>query len=87
MPPSNGRTSEGSAWAGRYLRPHEGRSSRVRWSAENDKIGFEHVTPLTAEAVTALKAACKASASIGDAWVFESPVEAGQPASRFLLPE
>jgi integrase len=59
----------------------------VRWRAENDKIGFEHVTPLTTEAVTALKAARKASPSIGDAWVFPSPEDAAQPASRFLVRE
>jgi len=57
----------------------------VRWRAENDKIGFEHVTPLTAEAVTALKAARKASASIGDAWVFPSPEDAAEPVSRHLV--
>ncbi|MGE3617165.1 MAG: tyrosine-type recombinase/integrase [Gemmatimonadales bacterium] len=57
----------------------------VRWRAENDKIGFEHVTPLTADAVTALKAARKASASIGDAWVFPSPEDAAEPVSRHLV--
>lgn len=57
----------------------------VRWRAENDKIGFEHVTPLTSEAVTALKAARKASASIGDAWVFPSPEDPAEPVSRHLV--
>jgi integrase len=47
-------------------------SGRVRWRAENDKIGLEHRTPLTEQAVTALKAAQARTLSIGDAWVFPS---------------
>jgi len=42
----------------------------VRWRAENDKLGFEHVTPLSGPAVTALEAARARVAAIGDAWIF-----------------
>ena len=37
---------------------------------ENDKIGLEHSTLLTARAVTALKEAQTRTLSIGDAWMF-----------------
>jgi integrase len=46
----------------------------VTWRAEADKIGYEHTTPLTDEAVAVLRAEQARVATIGDAWVF--------PASR-----
>ena len=47
--------------------------ARIRWRAENDKIGLEHRTFLTDDALTALKEAQTRSMAIGDAWVFPSP--------------
>jgi len=45
----------------------------ITWRAEHEKTGFEHVTPLSDAALTALTEARKASAHIGDGWVFPSP--------------
>ena len=42
----------------------------VCWRAENDKIGDEHTTPLTDEAVALLRTEQARVATIGDAWVF-----------------
>jgi integrase len=59
------------------------KAKTVRWRAENDKIGFEHTTALTASAVAVLEAAR------GDlteaAWVFPAPEEASQPTSRYTF--
>ena len=57
----------------------------VRWREENDKIGFQHRTPLSSDAVDALKAARKAGGSIGDAWVFPSPADKARSVSRHFL--
>jgi integrase len=46
---------------------------RIRWRAENDKIGLEQLTPLTAACVVALRGARAESLRIGDSWVFPSP--------------
>ena len=59
--------------------------SWVRWREENDKIGFQHRTPLSSDAVDALKAARKATGSIGDAWVFPSPEDKARSVSRHFL--
>lgn len=42
----------------------------VKWRGENDKIGYEHSTPLTTAAAEALGAARAARSAIADAWVF-----------------
>ena len=42
----------------------------VTWRAACDKIGYEHTTPLTDEAVTVLRAEQARVATIGDAWIF-----------------
>ncbi len=52
----------------------EGRE--VRWRAEHEKTGHEHVTPLTDEALTALEEARKRSAGTGDAPVLTSSRDA-----------
>ena len=49
----------------------EGRE--VRWRAEHEKTGYEHVTPLTDEAVAALKEASRMSDGGGNAPVLTSP--------------
>jgi len=57
----------------------------IRWRAENDKIGFEHETIATSQAMTALERARQDRPSIGDAWVLPSPGNPAEPCSRHLL--
>jgi len=59
--------------------------ARMRWRGETDKLGREHVTPLTGAAVKALKAARRRKPAIGDAWIFPAPEDASEPCSRFLM--
>ena len=54
----------------------EGRE--VRWRAEHEKTGYEHVTPLTDEAAAALEEARRMSAGTGDAPVLPSPGDAAR---------
>jgi integrase len=56
----------------------------IRWRGENDKIGFEHETPLTRDAVAALDAARRERPFVGDAWIFASPGLTNEP-SRHLF--
>ena len=42
-------------------------NGRIRWRAENDKIGYEHATPLTEKAVMALRKAQRNGGAIGEA--------------------
>lgn len=42
----------------------------VTWRGANDKIGLEHTTPLTGEAVAVLAKERARQGAIGDAWVF-----------------
>jgi integrase len=57
----------------------------VRWRGENDKIGFEHVTPLSGTASEALGRARKVQGAIGDSWVFPSPDDPSKAVSRHLV--
>lgn len=57
----------------------------VRWRGENDKIRFEHETPLTETALDALERARTERPSIGDAWIFPAPGDPSQPCSRHLM--
>ena len=57
----------------------------VRWPAESDKIGFEHVTPLSAAAVDALDRLRRTRAAIGDGWVFPAPKKPDRPCSRHVV--
>lgn len=59
--------------------------ARIRWRAENDKIGFEHLTSLTPLAVQALEAARARSAGIGNAWIFPGVESPDRPLSRHTL--
>jgi len=59
--------------------------STIRWRGENDKIGFEHVTPLTPAAKEALSRARKVQGAIGDSWVLPSPDDPSKPVSRHLV--
>jgi integrase len=57
----------------------------VRWRAEDDKIGFEHVTPLSEAAVEGLDRVRHEAPAIGEAWLLPSLEDAGRPCSRHLL--
>jgi integrase len=59
--------------------------STIRWRGENDKIGFEHVTPLTTAAKEALNRARKLQGAIGDSWVLPAPENPSLPVSRHLV--
>ncbi len=58
----------------------------IRWRGEQDKIGYEHVTPLVEAAKLALirHRARVASANDNSPWVFPAPEDATQPMSRHL---
>jgi integrase len=60
-------------------------NARIRWSAEKDKIGLEHDTPITPTAVRALERAREENPGIGTAWVLPSPGNSSEPCSRHLL--
>ncbi len=47
----------------------------VRWRAEHEKNGYEHRTPITAEAVAALEEARRRNPGIGDAPVLPAPTD------------
>ena len=59
--------------------------SMIRWRKSNDKIGMEHETPLTPEAVQALEEARKYNPGIGEAWVFPAPKNESEACSRYLM--
>jgi integrase len=68
------------------------KAARVRWRAENDKIGFEHTTALAADAIAVLEQArathakqLKRSCTIGDAWVFPATDVPGESTSRYTF--
>ncbi len=54
----------------------------VRWRAENDKIGFQHTTPLSETAIEALERLQKVQGAIGDCWVFPSVTFPEKPLAR-----
>ena len=45
----------------------------IRWRSEHEKTGYEHTTPVTAEAIAALKEARRRNPATGDAPVLPSP--------------
>src|SRR5436190_21088413 len=55
------------------------KAKRITWRAENDKLGKQHVTPLSDVALSALEAERKKSPAVGDAWLFPAPSNAAQP--------
>ncbi len=59
--------------------------ARCTWRATHDKIGFEHVTPLSTDAVAALARARALELAIGDAWIFPAPGNPAEPSSRHLF--
>lgn len=54
----------------------------IRWRGDQDKIGFEHSSPLVEPLLTALQAAQSSTAS---EWVIPCPTDATKPCSRHLL--
>lgn len=63
----------------------EVRDDWIRWRDENDKIGWEHRTPLTPEAAAALLKAREHNPAIGDSWVLPSPADPSRPCSRNIM--
>jgi integrase len=61
----------------------EGRT--IHWRGEQDKIGFDHTTPLSSEALEALKTERKAHPVIGEAWVFPGSEDVAKPCSPGLF--
>ena len=57
----------------------------IRWRKSNDKIGMEHETPLTEEALEAFREARKFNPGIGDAWVFPAPRKASEACRKDLM--
>lgn len=55
----------------------------IRWRGENDKIGFEHTTPITPIAIAALEAERLARPAIADAWIFADASGDVMPRNRF----
>jgi len=58
---------------------------KIRWRAENDKIGLEQETEASEVAMNALEQARADRPAIGDVWVFPSPTDASKPCSRHLM--
>jgi integrase len=63
----------------------EARDGWIRWRQENDKVEWEHGTPLTPEALAALRRAEEHRVSLQDGWVFPSPADPGLPCSRNIM--
>ena len=57
----------------------------VRWRAKHEKTGYEHTTPLTAEALAALEEARVLSAGSGNGPVLPAPRDPSQCAGRTLV--
>ena len=57
----------------------------IRWRASHDKIGFQHQTPMTVDALAALQRWRKTHPFIGDTWILPSPKDAKKPCSRNIL--
>ncbi len=58
---------------------------RIRWRAEHDKIGFEHVTPVSPTLQAELIEVRQRMAMIGDAWLLPAVRDPSQPCSRGTL--
>ena len=56
----------------------------IRWRAEHEKTGYEHLTPVTAEALAALEEARRKNPGIGDIPVLPAPKDPSKCGSRSL---
>ncbi len=59
--------------------------ARIRWRARHDKIGFEHVTPMSSVLHEVLVKAQRSVAAIGDAWVLPASRNASRPCPKGTL--
>lgn len=57
----------------------------IRWRAQTEKTGYEHVTPVTTEALEALQEARKHNPGIGDAPVLPAPQNAAESVCRYRM--
>lgn len=57
----------------------------IRWSADTEKTGYAHVTPITNEAKAALELARSKHPGIGDAPVLPAPKDPGKSIGRYVL--
>ena len=57
----------------------------VRWRAEHEKTGYEHRTPVTADALAVLEEARRVHPGIGDAPLLPAPKDPSQCVSRWLV--
>ena len=57
----------------------------IRWRAEHEKTGYEHRTPVTAEAVAALESARRGNTSNGNAPVMPSPRSTSTCVTRSMV--
>lgn len=57
----------------------------IRWRSEYDKIGSEHITPMSRELIAALRHAQRVGKGIGDAWVFPSPEDSTRLCSSSIM--
>ena len=62
-------------------------SGVIRWRSEHEKTGYEHRTPLTAEALAVLEEARRKSAGTGDARVLPAPKDPSRSVSHPLAGE
>ncbi len=56
----------------------------IRWRGEHEKTGYEHQTPVTAEALGALNQARRENPGIGNAPVLPAPKDPSRRVSRSL---
>ena len=56
----------------------------IRWRAEHEKSGYEHRTPVTADALAVLEEARRENPGIGDAPLLPAPKDPSQCVSRWL---
>ncbi len=57
----------------------------IRWRAEHEKTGYEHYTPVTAEALAVLQEARRRNPGIGDTPLLPAPKDPSACVSRFLV--
>ena len=57
----------------------------IRWRAENDKVGFDSIAPLSSAALEEVSRYLSRSSQIGEAWLFPAPKDPTKPVSRYLV--
>lgn len=59
-------------------------NERINWRRENDKIGYEHATPMTLDAKAAFEEARRQAPGIGDAYVLPGVIRSEESISGHL---